>query len=561
MTLMKAKITFLKGPVKGQSYDVPDSLWRIGRGHQCDLCIRDEEISGTHLQLGRSRDGVYFIEDLGSTNGTLVNGSPLPPQNQHPLQAGDQVSLGVSTFLFHDAASLPPPVSNLLNSNGNLPDQNHSQTNPNNTQPKTAVPRTKIPNQAKASNLQDNSTSFPQIPPQFGRNYSQITNLTEYGTPDLPGNDGEMTLVSGPIPAAGGPPRPSSGLPGNPQMVIPSHGKMLLGAVIAILFLILLFTIMQSKQDQAETDPGPFEYSTRDFTASRPKFWKASVSGNSLFMHSADQSQAVLITARRANVFYFSPLWNNPSLLKEFLQKNDLLNSSSASQLGVSEVLPLKNLELLDWAGGIKAISFEMRQDSGNALYGQLAISHNLAILFLAKYPAATGQKCPSGLSNLAAWIKLPPPLNSSLYSRPALELPPLDRLAKYQQAFQELAGISSLIEKAEDQSKYAEAINYYQLAFNKLAAAGIEPSEEEQLETHARNFLGILEKRRQYLRRLQSIVLSEEAKGNQLQATKEAENLYSEAKLTREHQFMEWAWKKLAEWKSQEGKKPGGFL
>ncbi|MDD3952694.1 MAG: FHA domain-containing protein [Lentisphaeria bacterium] len=558
---MKAKITFLKGPAKGQSYALPETLWRIGRGHQCDLCIRDEEISGMHLQLGKSADGVYFVEDLGSTNGTLVNGNPLPPQKQHTLQAGDQITLGMSVFLFHDDGSLPTAIDDLLNSTSPLPEQNHSQDNPTSTRSKTTAPKTKIPPQKNTPTLPENFTSFPQIPGKFGRNYSQITNLTEYGNSDQPDKDDNMTLISGQMPGGSSVPLPSSGFPGRPRIVIPPQGRIILGAGITILFLILLFTIMDSKKGETETDSGPFEYSTTDFTTTRPKFWKAETSSNSVFMHSADQSHAVLITTRRANSFFFAPIWKNPSLLKEFLQKNDLLNASSAQQLGVSLVPTLKNLELLDWNGGIKAIAFEMRQDHGSALHGQLAITHHLAILFLAKYPANTGQKCPPRLSNLATWIKLSPPFNNSLYSRPVLEFPPLDRIEKYQQACQELAGISSLIEKAEDQSKYAEAINYYQNSFHKLALAGVETTQEEPLQTHVQNFLSILEKRRQYLRRLQSIILSEAAKGNQAQAVKEAENLYSEAKLTREHQFMQWAWKKLAEWKSQEGKKSGGFL
>jgi len=562
MTLMKAKITFLEGPAKGQSYALPATLWRIGRGRQCDLCIGDEEISGMHLQIGRSADGMYFIEDLGSTNGTLVNGSPLAAQKQHLLQVGDQISLGMSTFLFHDAESSPIVDADPLNNTSLLPEQNHNRDDVTSPRSKTSASKTKLPPQKNAPALQEDFTAFPQLPPHFRRSQSQITNLTEYGSPGLPAiDDGDMTLINGQIPPSGGMPQPGSGSVGRPRVVISPQGRILLGAGIAILFLILLFTILQSKEEKVETDPGPFEYSTNYFTTTRPKFWKAETSHNSVFMHSADQSYAVMVIAKRTDAFYFAPLWKNPSLLKEFLQKNDLLNESVARQLGVSLVPTLKHLEVLNWTGGIKAIAFEMRQDRGNALHGQLALTHNLAILFLAKYPAESGQKCPTGLSNLASWIKLSPPFNSSLYTRPVLEFPPLDRIEKYQQACQELAGISSLIENAEDQSKYAEAINYYQNAFHKLASAGVETTEVDSLQPHVQNFLSILEKRRQYLRRLQSIILSEAAKGNQAQAIKEAENLYSEAKLTREHQFMQWAWKKLAEWKNQGEKKSGGFL
>jgi pSer/pThr/pTyr-binding forkhead associated (FHA) protein len=553
---MKAKITFLTGPARGQSYAVSDSHLRLGRGSQCELRIRDEEISGLHLQLGRSADGGYFIEDLDSTNGTLLNGSKLIANKERPLQFGDQVSLGMSTFLFHDAETAPPEMTDLLDRTSAIPEGEESQ---NQTRPKMPLPPAKKPGLATPAATLGNQTIAPHLHPQLGRNHSQITNLTEYEVGGHADFDGELTLIGSQSPARGS---LSSAPAGSVRRAaVSTQGKMLLTGGIAIVALLLLFTIMQSKPETVELDSGPFECNTTDFSATRPRFWKASVDSRSVFMHSAEQTQAVLISAKRNNNFYFMPLWNSPVMLKDFLQNHGFLDAGVVQQLGVSGVLPLSNLELLDWAGGIKAISFEMRQERGNALYGQLAFSHNLAIVFLARYPAAASQKCPPRLINLAAWIKLTPPLNSSLYNRPALQFPPLDRQERYQQACQELEGISSLLDKADDQSKYAEAINYYQLAFHKLAATGIEPAESEQLEGHVRNFLDALEKRRQYLRRLQSIILGEEAKGNKSAAIKEAENLYSEAKLTREHQFMEWAWKKLAEWKNQGGKQSSGFL
>ena len=45
----------------------------VGRHRSCDLIFTDDTISGRHCQISESPDG-YVIEDLGSSNGTYVNG-------------------------------------------------------------------------------------------------------------------------------------------------------------------------------------------------------------------------------------------------------------------------------------------------------------------------------------------------------------------------------------------------------------------------------------------------------------------------------------------------------
>lgn len=63
----------------------------IGRSPDADLVIGDDFVSGTHAKLVAAADG-YTLLDLGSTNGTLVNGQPAT----RPLQiaAGDVIELG-----------------------------------------------------------------------------------------------------------------------------------------------------------------------------------------------------------------------------------------------------------------------------------------------------------------------------------------------------------------------------------------------------------------------------------------------------------------------------------
>ncbi|MDY6940374.1 MAG: FHA domain-containing protein [Cyanobacteriota bacterium] len=61
-----------------------------------------EVVSRVHADI-RVEAGTYYLEDVGSSNGTYVNHVPLPPGNRHRLRAGDRIALGkgdLMTFLF-----------------------------------------------------------------------------------------------------------------------------------------------------------------------------------------------------------------------------------------------------------------------------------------------------------------------------------------------------------------------------------------------------------------------------------------------------------------------------
>lgn len=63
----------------------------IGRSPDADLVIADDFVSSTHAKIVPAGDG-YLLEDLGSTNGTLVNGQPAT--RPLPVVAGDVIELG-----------------------------------------------------------------------------------------------------------------------------------------------------------------------------------------------------------------------------------------------------------------------------------------------------------------------------------------------------------------------------------------------------------------------------------------------------------------------------------
>ena len=62
----------------------------VGRDEPADLAVADASLSRVHARF-EVRDGAVFVEDLGSTNGTRVNGEPVTRQR---VRAGDEVLLG-----------------------------------------------------------------------------------------------------------------------------------------------------------------------------------------------------------------------------------------------------------------------------------------------------------------------------------------------------------------------------------------------------------------------------------------------------------------------------------
>ncbi|MFP4566465.1 MAG: diguanylate cyclase [Spirochaetaceae bacterium] len=66
------------------------SGYTIGRGRECEIQLPDISVSRRHARIIRETDG-YIIEDLNSTNGTLVNGEPV---TRRALKSGDQIRVG-----------------------------------------------------------------------------------------------------------------------------------------------------------------------------------------------------------------------------------------------------------------------------------------------------------------------------------------------------------------------------------------------------------------------------------------------------------------------------------
>jgi hypothetical protein len=93
------------GPTPGATYPLSGDQLIIGRDASNAVAINDAEVSRKHARL-TFQGGKYVLEDLGSTNGTFVNGQRLV--GPVVLKAGDVVSLGEQIVLMYDAISTDP---------------------------------------------------------------------------------------------------------------------------------------------------------------------------------------------------------------------------------------------------------------------------------------------------------------------------------------------------------------------------------------------------------------------------------------------------------------------
>ena len=85
------QVVVVEGPLRGTSLALGGGPVLVGRSPDCSLVLDDDYASGRHARLF-PRDGRWWVEDLGSTNGTMLGREPLGAPA--PLPAGSQLRIG-----------------------------------------------------------------------------------------------------------------------------------------------------------------------------------------------------------------------------------------------------------------------------------------------------------------------------------------------------------------------------------------------------------------------------------------------------------------------------------
>jgi hypothetical protein len=94
-----AWLVVAEGAGEGTHHPVGEGLTVIGRGSSCNIILEDSSVSRKHARILKQGDQ-YYIYDLDSTNGTLVDGNLADRQEGFLLRNGSVVSLGAATLFF-----------------------------------------------------------------------------------------------------------------------------------------------------------------------------------------------------------------------------------------------------------------------------------------------------------------------------------------------------------------------------------------------------------------------------------------------------------------------------
>src|SRR5829696_6993415 len=106
------------GPNAGQTVEVGDGDFTIGREAGNSLVLNDTNVSRKHASLKKLPDGRATLYDLGSSNGTLVNGQRI---QSTVLSGNEQVQIGDTVFTPVIATAAAPAAAGGATSVGTAP--------------------------------------------------------------------------------------------------------------------------------------------------------------------------------------------------------------------------------------------------------------------------------------------------------------------------------------------------------------------------------------------------------------------------------------------------------
>ncbi len=100
-----SELRVLTGKSRGHKQPLLPPSLTIGSDPVCGLALLDTLVSKRHAEIGVKEDGSCWIRDLGSKNGTMVNGLPLREDKERLLKNGDRIGIAHLEIEFHDGDS------------------------------------------------------------------------------------------------------------------------------------------------------------------------------------------------------------------------------------------------------------------------------------------------------------------------------------------------------------------------------------------------------------------------------------------------------------------------
>lgn len=99
------KLTVVLGRTPLKVYDLDQPVIKIGRVKEMDIVIDNPSVSRIQAEIERQAEGTWVVRDLGSSNGTMVNGEKIA--GDRALQIGDEIAMGKFSVLFGRALEIP----------------------------------------------------------------------------------------------------------------------------------------------------------------------------------------------------------------------------------------------------------------------------------------------------------------------------------------------------------------------------------------------------------------------------------------------------------------------
>ena len=96
------RLIVIRGVDEGKQFDLSAPIVTVGRHSANAVPLHDTQVSRRHLELRAIGGGAYQVCDLGSGNGTLLNGKIVAAA---PLRSGDTISIGQSVLMYTAGAA------------------------------------------------------------------------------------------------------------------------------------------------------------------------------------------------------------------------------------------------------------------------------------------------------------------------------------------------------------------------------------------------------------------------------------------------------------------------